>query len=219
MPSRTVENYIRNIYLLADQTDNGVVTINEIADSLDLVPTTVTSIVKGLATAQLVTQDQNQAVHLTDKGKELAVGMLRRHRLLEYFLAEVLKMDWADIHPEAEALEHAVSDKLLEHLDAFLGEPRFDPHGDPIPTREGRLHYRHMHQLTQLEPGQQAKVAHIADQQPDFLDYVRSLGLLPGTRFTVAKVSSPSGVLTVEVPGSKPLEIGPSAAGKIWVEV
>lgn len=219
MPSRTVENYIRNIYLLADRAEDGTVTVDEIADSLDLIPGTVSSIVNGLAKAQLVTEEPPQTVRLTAKGKELAVGMIRRHRLLEYFLAEVLKMNLADVHQEAETLEHAVSDRLLEHLDAFLGEPRFDPHGDPIPTREGHMHRRHMHQMTHLKPGQRAKVAHIADQQPDFLEHVRSLGLLPGTPFKVSKVRNPSGVLTVEVPGQAPREIGLSAAGKIWVEL
>lgn len=218
MPSRTIETYIRNIYLLADQATDQAVTVEEIAASLDLVPSTVTSIVGGLAKAELVTQDDTHRVRLTDKGRELAIGMLRRHRLLEYFLVETLKMDWADVHTEAETLEHAVSDRLLEHLDTFLGEPRFDPHGDPIPTREGHMHHRRMSQLAQLRAGQQAKVAHIADQQPDFLSYVRKLGLLPGTAFTLSKVRSPSGVLTVEVPGRQPQEIGLSAARKIWVE-
>ncbi|MBC2592961.1 metal-dependent transcriptional regulator [Ruficoccus amylovorans] len=219
MPSRTVENYIRNIYLLADRAEHGTVTVEEIADSLDLIPGTVSSIVSGLAKAELVTEEPPQTVRLTSKGKELAVGMIRRHRLLEYFLAEVLKMNLADVHHEAETLEHAVSDRLLEHLDAFLGEPRFDPHGDPIPTREGHMHRRHMHQMTHLTPGQRAKVAHIADQQPDFLEHVRSLGLLPGTPFKVSKVHTPSGVFTIEIPGQAPREIGLSAAGKIWVEL
>src|SRR4051794_10565100 len=140
MPSSTVENYLKQIYL--EQQDAGaadLVPMGRLASAMGVVPGTATSMIKTLADSGLVQYEPRGGVRLTHGGEQLALHVLRRHRLVELFLVKVLGLDWSEVHAEAEELEHAISDKVLEKIDAILGKPRVDPHGDPIPLANGKV--------------------------------------------------------------------------------
>src|SRR5881397_7753 len=140
MPSSTVEDYLKQIYLEQQQGPAGqLVSMGKLAASMGVVPGTATSMVKALADSGLVDYEPRSGARLTRGGEQLALHVLRRHRLVELFLVKVLGLDWSEVHAEAEELEHAISDKVLERIDAFLDHPRVDPHGDPIPSAKGDL--------------------------------------------------------------------------------
>src|SRR4051812_40673484 len=138
MATITVENYLKHLLLLSEDSDE-LVSMGALAASLAVVPGTVTTMIKALADEGLVDHRPRVGVKLTNEGRRVALNVLRKHRLVETFLVNVLKMDWGKVHAEAEQLEHAISDEVLNRLDALLGHPATDPHGDPIPTRQGKL--------------------------------------------------------------------------------
>src|ERR1700748_2811268 len=140
MHSSTVEDYLKQIYLEQQSTAPGqLVQMGKLALAMGVVPGTATSMVKALADSGLVAYEPRGGARLTRGGEQLALHVLRRHRLVELFLVKVLGLDWSEVHAEAEELEHAVSEKVLEKMDAFLDHPRVDPHGDPIPPARGKL--------------------------------------------------------------------------------
>src|SRR5438477_9097535 len=139
MASVTVENYLKQLYLEQQQHAPGeLVSMGRLAAVMGVVPGTATTMMKALADSGLVAYEPRGGVRLTRGGEQLALHVLRRHRLVELFLVRVLGMDWSEVHDEAEELEHAVSDKVLERIDALLEHPRVDPHGDPIPPAKGK---------------------------------------------------------------------------------
>src|SRR5438046_8279 len=140
MASRTVENYLKALYSEQQRAGDELVSMGRLASAMGVVPGTVTTMVKALADSGLVSYEPRGGVRLTRGGEQLALHVLRRHRLVELFLVKVLGLDWSEVHAEAEELEHAVSDKVLERIDALLEHPRVDPHGDPIPPARGRPH-------------------------------------------------------------------------------
>ena len=140
MATSTVENYLKQLYLEQRGEDGGMVPMGRVAAAMGVVPGTATSMVKALADSGLVEYEPRGGVRLTRSGEQLALHVLRRHRLVELFLVKVLGLDWSVVHDEADMLEHAISDRVLERMDALLGHPTADPHGDPIPTAKGHLH-------------------------------------------------------------------------------
>src|ERR1700677_4514193 len=143
MATSTVENYLKQLYL--EQRTTGadpMVAMGRLAAAMGVVPGTATSMVKALADSGLVVYEPRGGVKLTRSGEQLALHVLRRHRLVELFLVKVLGLDWSVVHDEADTLEHAISDRVLERMDALLNHPTVDPHGDPIPTPKGQLHER-----------------------------------------------------------------------------
>src|ERR1700754_4535357 len=139
MPSLTVENYAKAIYQLAQATDGGAVATGQISAALGVLPGTVSSMLKTLDESNLATYKPYEGVRLTPSGEALALRVLRRHRLIEQFLSQTLELSWDEVHEEAEHMEHAVSDALVDRIDAFLGHPTTDPHGDPIPRADGTV--------------------------------------------------------------------------------
>src|SRR6058998_1350305 len=140
MHSSTVEDYLKQIYLEQQSGGQGqLVPMGKLAAAMGVVPGTATSMVKALADSGLVTYEPRGGARLTRGGEQLALHVLRRHRLVELFLVKVLGLDWSEVHAEAEELEHAVSDKVLERMDDVLGRPSVDPHGDPIPSAKGKV--------------------------------------------------------------------------------
>ena len=137
MATSTVENYLKEILVITLEEEVSKVQMGQVAKVLGVTPGTATSMAKSLERDGWIKYFPRVGVSLTRKGRKLAMNMLRRHRLLETFLVETLGLDWSEIHAEAEELEHAISEKVLEKLDEFLGRPRFDPHGDPIPSKSG----------------------------------------------------------------------------------
>ena len=139
MPSLTVENYVKAIYQLAHEADDGAVATGQISTALGVLPGTVTSMLKTLDESNLATYTPYEGVRLTPSGRGLALRVLRRHRLIEQFLSQTLNLSWDEVHEEAEHMEHAVSDSLVDRIDAYLGHPSTDPHGDPIPKADGTV--------------------------------------------------------------------------------
>ena len=225
MPTPTVENYVKRLYVeqqrLGDEA--ALVPMGRLAELMGVVPGTATSMVKTLAEAGLVDYEPRTGVRLTERGRALALHVLRRHRIIEAFLVDMLGMDWSEVHDEAEELEHVVSDKVLDRLDAVLGRPSVDPHGDPIPapaaTREP-AGAAPAAALTDVAPGTVATVARIADQGSAFLRYAQRHGLVPGTAVTVLKRNAPADSLTVQAAGHRPVTLGTAAGAKVlvWAE-
>src|SRR5215467_12258310 len=139
MATSTVENYLKRLYLEQRGSPREMVPMGRFANAMGVVPGTATSMVKALADSGLVEYEPRSGARLTRGGEQLALHVLRRHRLVELFLVKVLGLDWSEVHEEAEELEHAISDKVLERIDALLGHPSVDPHGDPIPTARGQV--------------------------------------------------------------------------------
>ncbi len=217
MPSITVENYLKHILLLSEDSD-GLVSMGALASSLDVVPGTVTTMVKSLAAERLVDHQPRQGVRLTDKGRRTALGVIRRHRLVETFLVNVLKMDWASVHSEAEQLEHAISDDVLDRLDALLGHPSTDPHGDPIPSAQGKLHSQVYATLATCVVAKPVRVVRVTDQSAEFLQFAEQNGLLPGAALRVTDRNLTAGLVTLKKSSGATPALSVAAAGKILVE-
>src|SRR6478672_5329676 len=186
MPTSTVENYLKQIYLEQQPLPaQDLVPMGKLAAAMNVTPGTATTMIKALAEANLVTYEPRTGVRLTKPGEQLALHVLRRHRLVELFLVKVLGLDWSEVHDEAEHLEHAVSEKVLEKIDAYLGHPSVDPHGDPIPTSKGKVSVPKHQSLAECDLGRPVRIARIADQEPAFLQFLHKTGLTPGVALTV----------------------------------
>lgn len=217
MASVAVEDYLKHILLLADESPE-LVPMGALAASLEVVPGTVTTMVKALAAEGLVEHSPRAGVRLTEQGRRIALGVIRRHRLIETFLVNVLKMDWSSVHAEADQLEHALSDEVLDRLDALLGHPTTDPHGDPIPSRHGKLAATLYATLATCVVAKPLRVVRIADQSADFLHYAGENGLLPGATVRVADRNLPGGLVTLKQPGRANPVLSLAAAAKILVQ-
>ena len=217
MPSVTVENYLKHILLLSDGAD-GLIPMGALSAALSVVPGTVTTMVKALAADGLVVHAPRQGVRLTAAGRRLALGVLRKHRLVETFLVQVLKMDWGAVNAEAEQLEHAISDTVLDRLDALLGHPATDPHGDPIPSRQGKLPSQVYATLATCLLARPLRVVRVTEQTAEFLQFAEQNGLLPGAALRVVDRNLAAGLVRLQRRGRRPLALGLAAAGRILVE-
>ncbi|ADE53265.1 metal-dependent transcriptional regulator [Coraliomargarita akajimensis] len=218
MPSATVEDYIKHIYIIAESEKVAEVPMGRVADALGVVPGTATTMVKALADAGLVNYAPRVGVQLSEPGRKLALHVLRRHRLLEQFLVEVLGLDWSEVHDEAEQLEHVISDRLLERIDSYLGHPTEDPHGDPIPTAEGELQSRELSSLASCTTQETVQVARISDQDTEFLQYVAQAGLNPGVQVRVVQRNLTAESVQLRLEGTNvEMTLGMGAASKIYV--
>lgn len=218
MPSSTVENYLKQIYLEQQLAPDQLVSMGRLAASMGVVPGTATSMIKALADSGLVSYEPRSGVRLTAGGEQLALHVLRRHRLVELFLVRVLGLDWSEVHDEAEELEHAISDKVLERIDILLGRPRVDPHGDPIPTAMGDLLSSPALSLADCEVGLVMRVARIVDQEPAFLQFINRCGLTPGVNVTVEGRDEIAQAVQVRPEKRDVLNLGTAVAAKILVE-
>lgn len=219
MPSLTVENYLKAIYQIAGRTRKGdAVATGELAQSLNVSPGTVTGMLKTLSEANLATYTPYEGAQLTAAGERLALKILRRHRLVELFLVQTLDMPWDEVHEEAEHLEHAVSDRLVDRIDAFLEHPDVDPHGDPIPRADGSLPQPGGVSLSQLAAGQRFRLIRVVDQDPAFLRYLTECGLDLGTRGQVTENRPEAGALVLAV-GQRSVALGLVAAEKVLVSL
>ena len=194
------QDYLKEIYLL--QEDSGRATTQVLADRLGVKPPSVTAMIKRLAEDEagpLVTHTPYHGVELTARGLAVALEMLRHHRLIESFLSELLGMPWDQVHEEADKLEHVLSERLEDLISAKLGNPTTDPHGDPIPSREGVIVSRELVRLIDLPVGTSATVARLEQQEGAVLQYLSTLGLILGARVVVESVAPFGGVYTIRV--------------------
>src|SRR5437762_2137044 len=187
LPSSTVENYLKAIYQgqSALRPPEHLVPMGQVAAALGVTPGTATTMVKALAESGLADYEPYSGVRLSAAGEKLAGLVLRRHRLVELFLVQVMGMSWAEVHDEAEQLEHVVSERLIERIDEMLGRPTHDPHGDPIPTPEGTIMPRHLDSLLTCALSTPLKVTRVADQDPAFLRFIEQNNLKPGESIEV----------------------------------
>ena len=220
LPSSTVENYLKAIFLgqSALTGDERLVSMGYVATALSVTPGTATTMVKALSDSGLAEYEPYSGVRLTSAGERLAGLVIRRHRLVEAFLVQVMGMSWAEVHEEAEQLEHAVSDRLIDRIDAMLGRPAHDPHGDPIPDPEGVLTPRHLDNLLTCPMGTPLKVTRIADQDPAFLHFIEENDLKPGQPVQVDTRDTAADSVLLRS-GDRRLTIGTRAASKLLVEV
>lgn len=218
MPSLTVENYCKAILQLGLPEEEGWVATGQVATHLGVSPGTVTSMLKALAESQLVEYRPYEGVRLTTSGRSLALRMLRRHRLIELFLVKTLGLTWDEVHEEAEHMEHAVSDRLIDRIDEYLVHPDYDPHGDPIPAADGKLRGRaaNLRPLTHCRTGDRVQFARVLNQEPEFLRYLTESQLEIGGDVTVDRVSKEAGILTVQV-ADRTVALGWQAAEQILV--
>jgi DtxR family Mn-dependent transcriptional regulator len=174
--------------------------------------------IKTLSESGLAEYEPYSGVRLTAAGEKLAGLVLRRHRLVELFLVQVMGMSWADVHDEAEQLEHAVSDRLIDRIDEMLGRPTHDPHGDPIPDQDGAITTRQLESLLTCALGTALKVTRITDQDPAFLRFIESNGLKPGERIEVTSRDDAADAVVLRLK-DRPITIGARAASKLLVEI
>jgi DtxR family Mn-dependent transcriptional regulator len=221
LPSQTVENYLKTIYLAqaAEPDSDALVPMGRLASALGVVPGTATTMMKTLSESGLVDYEPYMGVRLTAAGEKLASMVLRRHRLLELFLVKVLGMSWAEVHDEAEQLEHAVSERLIDRIDEMLGRPAVDPHGDPIPTAEGRVAPQNHVTLLDAPMSIALRVERIADQDRAFLRFVEDRDLMPGTALTIEERDMAADAVHVRASSGKLTTIGTRAASKVLVSV
>ena len=196
MASLTIENYVKAIQQICAAQEGKPAATGKVAEALKVLPGTVTSMLKTLSEAGLAIYTPYEGVNLTESGRLLAMRVIRRHRLIELFLAQTLDLKWDEVHEEAENLEHAVSDWLVDRMDAYLGHPQADPHGDPIPAADGSLRVAAGQRLAELGAGTRFRLARVLDQSPEFLRFLSDLGLQIGTEGNVIGNRSESGVLT-----------------------
>jgi DtxR family Mn-dependent transcriptional regulator len=214
----TAQNYLKELYQLQQRSeDRAPIALGQLAESLGVTPGTATTMVKRFAKDGLMRYTPRRGARLTAKGEKLALGVLRRHRIVETFLVQHLGLDWSEVHEEAEVLEHAVSEKVLDRLDALLGHPTADPHGSPIPPANGKMRRVAMRPLSRCKPGQRVTVGRLLDTAKGFLKLAESLGLVPDAKLHIVQVSEEADALTVQVGRRKPVTLGLSAADKIMV--
>jgi DtxR family Mn-dependent transcriptional regulator len=219
VPSRTIENYLKQIYLEQLKTPDATIAMGRLASVMQVVPGTATAMVKALADSGLVDYSPRTGVQLTSAGNQLALHVLRRHRLVESFLVKTLGLDWSEVHEEAEELEHVISEKVLDKIDILLGHPTVDPHGDPIPTAAGHVAADVPDSLVTCPLDQPVEITRILDQEPRFLQFVNQRGLTPGVSVRVRQRDELSDAVTVEhAAKDRPaLTLSTAVAGKFLV--
>jgi DtxR family Mn-dependent transcriptional regulator len=210
-----VEDYLKAIYEL--ESRGTAAETNAIAEMLHIAPASVSGMIRRLAEQGLITHERYHGANLTPSGRRAALKTLRRHRVIEAYLTSALGYSWDRVHDEAERLEHAASDELIDRMAAAIGEPETDPHGAPIPARDGTLEERAAVALATLQPGDSAKVARVSDKDPDRLRYLAELGMMPGAVVQVIAREPYGGPIALRV-GSSAKTIGPELAEEILVE-
>ena len=218
--SSTVENYLKAIYQaeISQENRGELVPMGQLSSALGVVPGTATTMVKALAETGLVLYEPYAGVQLTGAGQKLAALVLRRHRLLELFLVKVLDMSWAEVHEEAERLEHAASDRLIDQIDAMLGRPAVDPHGDPIPDADGSIETPRYQSLLTCPLGTVLVLSRVTNQDGEFLRFLEGNELTPGQSIRVEnRDNAADHVLVRRVGSQEAVAIGMRAAATLLV--
>jgi DtxR family transcriptional regulator, Mn-dependent transcriptional regulator len=210
------EDYLKAIYDL-ERSGNAAGT-NEIAAQLAIAPASVSGMVRRLAEQGLIEHERYHGARLTEAGRRAALRTLRRHRIIEAYLAQALGYAWDRVHDEAERLEHAASDELIDRMAAAIGEPARDPHGAPIPTREGAVDEPQLTSIDELAVGERARVRRVSDRDGDRLRYLAELGMTPGTTFEVVERAPFDGPITIELPNGARRSVGRVLARQVLVE-
>ena len=217
--SAASEDYLKVIWTAQEWTDEPV-TVSALSAHVGNSPSSVSEAVKKLTAQGLLTHARYGSITLTEAGTREAVAMVRRHRLIETFLVNELGYGWDEVHDEAEVLEHAVSDRMIDRIDAKLGFPERDPHGDPIPSADGSVPTPPARQLSDYQDGESGRVARISDADPAMLRYFDSVGIALDTDITVVERRDFAGTVSIRLgsdAGTGNVDLGNPAAQAIWL--
>jgi DtxR family Mn-dependent transcriptional regulator len=214
MRNEAIEDYLKAIYEI--QREMGKVATTVLAERLRIQPASVTGMIKRLSEMNLLTYERYQGVKLSSAGKKIALEVIRHHRLVELFLAEALGVPWDKVHEEAEKWEHILSEELEERIDAMLGYPTHDPHGAPIPNRNGDVAEHPKMVLADLETNQSAAIVEVNDHDPELLRYLGSMELYPNTEFVVLDIAPFDGPIKIKIQNME-YTLGNKVARQIYV--
>lgn len=195
--SQSVEDYLKTIYKL--ETEEKGASTTKIADAMDVSSASATNMVKRLSKMGLVDYQSYKGASLTSAGKKIALEIIRHHRLLELYLLEVMGYSWDEVHDEAEKLEHHISEQFEDKIAELLDNPTHDPHGDPIPTKDGIMPKMEIEPLVEAKKGQNYLVSRVKNQDPELLRYLEKIGLLPGAKLTVKEKGPFKGPITLDI--------------------
>ena len=216
MLSFAEENYLKAVFHLSDNGKQNVST-NDLADAMQTKPASVSDMIRKLAAKKLLEHVKYRGVHITESGKKEALKVIRKHRLWEVFLVDKLHFNWDEVHEVAEQLEHIKSPLLVEQLDKFLGYPKYDPHGDPIPNAEGAYNPKPKLPLSNLPIGTQALLVAVKDSSPLFLQYLDKIGVHIGARVFLLDRVAFDGSVQIRMNGSQELFVSREAADNLMV--
>jgi len=217
MQQQAIEDYLKHIYQLAEV--ESPVGTTRLADALQVKPASVTNMMKKLAELEYVNYEKSRGVTLTHAGRDIALEVLRHHRLIELYLTQELGFSWDEVHEQAEILEHAISEKLEERIAEVLGHPTHDPHGDPIPAKNGQMVLIESVPLSTLTKGSAATVTRVRDNaNSGLLCYLAEIGIVPGTKLIVSSVAPFDGPLTVEM-NDESTVVGFNVAQRVQVQI
>ncbi len=217
--SYTEENYLKAIYALSRLYSDSEVSTNQISDHLKNKAASVTDMLKKLSDKKLIDYKPYKGVKLTDKGKKTAIKVIRKHRLWEAFLVEKLKFKWDEVHDIAEQLEHIQSDELIQKLDNFLGNPKYDPHGDPIPDATGKFSVQRSITLSSAKQKNTLIVTGVSDHSSEFLKYLSNSGIALGDNLKIEESNAYDRSLKIKVNNKHSLFLSHKAASNILVEI
>jgi DtxR family transcriptional regulator, Mn-dependent transcriptional regulator len=209
------EDYLKAIYDI--ERSGEAAATNDIAARLGIAAASVSGMIRRLADQGLISHERYKGTRLTAAGRKAALRTIRRHRVIESYLARALGYPWDRVHEEAERLEHAASDELVDRMARAIGEPHSDPHGAPIPTREGDVDETPQRTLLEVDVGERCRVVSVADEDGDLLRYVAKLGLRPGAEVRVVERAPYDGPISVRVGDAPPAQIGATLAALIRV--
>lgn len=199
LATQAIEDYLKTIYELQARTAK--VSTSELAKRLQVAQASVTGMIKKLADLKLLEYSRYQGVKLTEAGEKIALEVIRHHRLLELYLAEAMGYSWDKVHDEAEQLEHYISEEFEDKIDQFLGRPTVDPHGSPIPTKEGKLPALHGFALSEANPGDWLLVQRVSDRDPEKLRYLGKIGIYPQSEIKIMGKAPFNGPIHIQVNG------------------
>jgi len=215
MLTETTENYLKHIYLLQK---NNAVSTNDLANILDVAPSSVTKMLKKLNELGMIDYESHRGVMLTEVGEKTALKTVRKHRLLETFLVEILGYSWDQVHEEACLLEHYISERFENSIDKLLNFPSYDPHGDPIPSKDGKLPFSSNRLLSEVTPGMKVIINRIVLENTEFLGFIKEIGLTPNTEIYIKDVSKYGGTINFMI-DLEFRSIGLDAAKNIYVVI
>jgi DtxR family Mn-dependent transcriptional regulator len=214
--SSAVEDYLKAIYALREDGE-AVVSTQSLANRMGVAPPSATAMLKKLDSLGLAHHEPYRGVALSPAGEKIALEVVRHHRIIETFLAEILGLSWDKVHDEAERLEHVISEEVEAKMAAVLGHPTRDPHGAPIPALDGAIHTSPETRLCDLEAGWSGKIGRVADESGDVLRHLSDLGLRPSVRIEVLRAVAAEGVLKLLVGGKEKI-VGMAPARAVWVD-
>lgn len=212
--SQAVEDYLKTIYTL--ESEGKGATTTKIAEAMEVSSASATNMLKRLAKMGLVDYQSYKGARLTKTGTKMALEIIRHHRLLELYLLEVMGYSWDEVHEEAEKLEHHISERFEDKIAHLLDDPTHDPHGDPIPTKEGLMPEMEIDALIEAEPEREYIISRVKDQDPELLRYLEKIGLLPGTRIVVKEKAPFKGPITLLIENEEQV-IGNDVARNIFI--